>query len=153
METKEYEIKEGSFCENLDSFSDLLKEHWEEVAKNKEVMILSPDRDKYKALEDSGSLKTLIAYSNGVPVGYSVNIVGPHLHYSSLIVGYNDLLFILPEFRNSPLGLKLIRQTEKFMKTLGVSLLLWHAKEGTSLDKILPALRYKTQEIIYSKQL
>lgn len=153
METVKYEIREGTIVDKIPNLFHLFNPHWDEVAKNKQVMILSPDMPKYELLESTGKLKTLLAYANGEIVGYSVNIVDVHLHYNMLKVAYNDILYLTPEYRESPLGLRLIRETERWMKRLDVKLMLWHAKEGTPLAKILPALKYGTQEICFSKIL
>jgi GNAT superfamily N-acetyltransferase len=152
VETHQYKIREG-FIEEVLSQDDLLEDHWDEVAKNKHLMNLKPMVSEYQLLEKSGMLFCLIAEQNGVIVGYSCNITRPHLHYEDLFCCYNDVIFVSKPFRNSPLGLKLIRQTEKLAKDKGCSLMVWHAKKGTSLDQILPRMRYSTHEIVYSKEL
>lgn len=153
METVKFRVEEANFYDLIDELASMFEEHWEEVAKNKSVMVLKPFKEKYKVLQETGQLKTLIGYYGEEVVGYSVNILSPHLHYMDLVVAYNDIIFVKPEYRNSPLGLKLIRETEKFMTQSGAGLMLWHAKENTSLAKILPALRYGVQEICFSKIL
>lgn len=146
-----FEIRVEKF--SLEKVSHLLKEHWEESSRNKEVMVLNPDKEKYIQLENAGNLVTLFAYYDEKVVGYSCNILTNHIHYADLLVAYNDVLFIDKEHRNSPLGLRLIKQTKKAVKEKGVKLLLWHAKENTPLSKILPRLGCSVQEIVYSEQL
>lgn len=147
-----YEIVECSIEEILeDEF--LLEENWEAVAKNKQIMLLSPDREKYLNLSKNNQLICLAAKIDGVMVGYSVNILQYHLHYSNLFFCNNDVIFLCEDLRNTPLGLRLIKQTEKAAKAKGAKLMLWHAKEGTSLDKLLPKMGCKVQDIIYSKEL
>lgn len=131
----------------------LLEEHWNESAKNKHLMILKPDIEKYKLFEQLGAIITLFAYVEDKIVGYSCNIIQPHMHYSDLICAYNDVLFVAKEYRNSPLGIRLIKETEKAVKAKGVKLLLWHAKENTTLAKILPKMGCNLQELIYSKEI
>lgn len=146
-----YEIRVEKF--SLQKVSHLLEEHWEESSKNKQLMVLKPDENKYIQLDESGNLVHLVAYYNNKVVGYSCNILTYHIHYCDLFVAYNDVLFIAKEHRNSPLGIRLIKQTKKAVKEKGVKLLLWHAKENTPLSKILPRLGCSVQEIIYSEQL
>lgn len=153
METQSYRIELGNVSYGLNNFEELFKEHWDEVAKNKSLMVLKPDRERYLGLEASGNLVTLFAYHGDEIVGYSCNIVSTHLHYSDLLCGYNDVLFIREDHRNSPLGLRLIKRTELELKNRGVKLILWHAKQNSTLDKILPRLKCDVQEIIYSKVL
>lgn len=132
----------------------LLTEHWQESARNKHLMVLKPDVDRYADLERAGALLSLVAYDdNNEVIGYSVNIVANHLHYADLRCAHNDVLFIRESHRNSPLGLKLIRETERVAKERGCHLMLWHAKENTALAKILPRTGCKVQEIIFSKEL
>lgn len=153
METQSLKIEIGSYADFKACYDDLLKPHWEESAKNKHLMVLNPDWNRYKFLEDTGGLLTLCAYVEDKMVGYSCNIITNHLHYSDLKTGYNDLIFIHKDYRNTPLGLRLIRRTEEELKKLDVKIMIWHAKEGTSLDKILPRMKCKVQEIMYSKEL
>ena len=61
------------------------------------------------------------------------------------------LLFIKKEFRGSRAGLRLIKETEIHATSLGCKLMLWHAKENTTLAAILPRLKYGVQDIIYSR--
>lgn len=147
------EIKVESSKGKMEQMEELLVEHWDEVARNKEVMILSPDKAAYDMLETTGQLLNLFAYSDGKLVGYSINIVKQHLHYSTLPVCYNDVLFLHKDYRDTPLGLRLINQTEKEAKRIGCKLILWHAKEDTTLAKILPRKGCSVQEIVFSKQL
>jgi len=153
METQKFKIVEQKIMGDIKFFECLFEDHWQEVAKNKKVMILKPDYDKYRFLEESGIMRTLVAYEEDAVIGYSVNFIQPHLHYSDLISCYNDIVFLSKEKRNSPVGLKLLRATEKAAKEWGADMMLWHVKEGTSIDSILPRLGYGVQDIVYSKTL
>ncbi len=153
METQKFKIVEQKIMGDIKFFEYLFEDHWQEVAKNKKVMVLKPDYDKYRFLEESGIMRTLVAYEDDVVIGYSVNFIQPHLHYSDLISCYNDIVFLSKEKRNSPVGLKLLRATEKAAKEWGADMMLWHVKEGTSIDSILPRLGYGVQDIVYSKTL
>lgn len=147
------EIKEISVIEYIDKCDDLITLHWQEIAKNKQLMVLKPNVAMYRNLEESGMLLSLGAYSDGVLVGYSVNTLYNHLHYSDLSMCQNDVLYIHPDFRNTRLGLSLIKETEAKAKEKGVDMMLWHAKENSALDKLMPRLGYGVQDIIYSKGL
>jgi len=146
-------IVETTIADKIEHVPGLLEAHWHESARNKHLMVLKPDVARYQALEASGALLSLVAYVDDAIVGYSVNIVSPHLHYADLLCAHNDVLFVAKEYRESPLGLKLIRDTERAAKARGVHLMLWHAKEGTTLANILPKMGCKVQEIIYTKEL
>lgn len=152
--THEYRVVEEKLGENFDRvLHPLFEDHWEEVARNKELMVLNPDIEKYRALEKVGKLVCVFAYYNDEIVGYSANILDNHLHYKDLVVAYNDVIYIPQEHRNISLGSILIKTTEKVCKEHGANLMFWHAKENTALSSILPHMGAKVQEIVFSKEL
>jgi hypothetical protein len=63
------------------------------------------------------------------------------------------LLFVTEGKRSGRLGLQLIRKTEEAAKERGARLMLWHAKTGTPLEKMMPRLGYGVQDIIFSTQI
>lgn len=145
---------EAPLGDRIDRMQELLVAHWDEVAKNKQVMVLKPDRDRYAYLDEHDGLVCLWALDpDGEVVGYSVSFIGPHIHYADLRVCNNDVLFLREDLRPSTVGLRLIRETEKTARARGAKLMLWHAKQGTSLDKIMPRMGYGVQDIIYSKEI
>ena len=131
----------------------LFEEHYEEIARNKQIMKLKPDEETYRKMESAQQIFILSARQDDVLIGYSVNFVTNHLHYADLKLAQNDLLFISKEHRGGRVGLKLIKETEKHATLLGCKLMLWHAKESTTLAHMLPRLKYGVQDIIFSKEL
>lgn len=147
-------IVEAPLGDRIDDMHELLVAHWDEVAKNKQVMVLKPDRDRYAFLDENNGLLCLWALdADGEIVGYSVNFIGPHIHYADLVVANNDVLFLREDLRPSTVGLRLIRETERVAKERGARLMLWHAKENTALAKIMPRMGYGVQDIIFSKEI
>jgi GNAT superfamily N-acetyltransferase len=152
--THEYRIVEEKLGEDFNKvLHPLFEDHWEEVARNKELMVLNPDIEKYRMTEKAGKLVCLFAYLGDEIVGYSANIIDNHLHYADLVVAYNDVIFIPKEHRNISLGSTLIKETERVCKEHGAKMMVWHAKENTALSNILPFMGAKVQEIIFSKEL
>lgn len=140
--------------EELRALADeLFVAHYEEVALHKDVMKLSPDWDRYFALQESGNLILIAAWVGSTLVGYSVSFILQHPHYSTLTFAQNDLLFVAEEYRRSRVGLQLIKATEMTARARGAKLLTWHAKQGTALEAILPRVGYGLHEIIFSKEL
>lgn len=133
--------------------NDLFKEHYEETALNKSVMKLLPNWEKYFALEQAGMILCLGAFLGDECIGYSINFFTNHMHYKEMFYLQNDLLFVAEEHRKTRVGLDLIRETEKQAFTRGAEMMLWHAKENTSLSLLMPRLGYKVQDIIFSKVL
>lgn len=147
------EIRTSTVSEMLANAGELFEEHWDEIALNKQVMVLKPDEDRYRAMEQAGSLLILAAWEGETLVGYSVNFIVNHLHYADLRLCSNDLLFITRSKRAGRLGLKLIRETEKRAAEMGARLMLWHAKQDTALAVMMPKMGYGVQDIIFSKEI
>jgi predicted GNAT superfamily acetyltransferase len=132
----------------------ILADHWEEVALNKRLMKLEPRWSTYFQMELAGTLFVIGAYEANKLIGYSANIIQPHLHYAGLMVCMNDLLFVLPEYRDKPVGLRLMAQTRVVAKHKGAELMLWHAKPATALAAIMArSKKARVQDIIYSEEL
>lgn len=146
-------IEQISAVERMDEAAPLLVEHWEEVAKLKHLMVLKPNREMYERLEDVGALISVGAFQGDKMVGYSVSIISTHLHYADLYYANNDVLFVAKEHRAGRLGFRLIKETERIAKERGGRLMIWHAKPGTVLDKIMPRLGYGVQDVLYAKEL
>lgn len=149
-----YDITEELIADKIVEHWALITAHWDEVALNKEVMVLKPDLERYAALEAQGLLASLVVRTEaGDIIGYSVNAISQNLHYQDLTVCQNDVLFVHPYHRNSSVGVRLIKATEAMAKEKGAQMMLWHAKDGTPLDALLPFMNYGIQDIIYSKVL
>jgi len=131
-----YTVSEEHPVQLKEEVQGLLLEHWQEVAKHKELMVLDPDWDKYQKLTDEGTMFSLVLRKDGALVGYSANILGPHLHYQGLTVAINDVLYVAPGNRGAA-ALRLMAETRTLAKTKGARAMLWHAKPGTSLSSLL----------------
>jgi len=148
-----FEVRQSSVDEMLGNGQELFAKHWDEIARNKDVMVLKPDEAAYRRMEEAGSLLILAAVKSGRIVGYSVNFIVRHPHYADLMVCQNDLLFIDQAHREGGAGIRLMRRTEQEGKRRGCRLMLWHAKEGTPLAAMLPRMGYGVQDVVFSKQL
>lgn len=147
------EMREMTAAEFLDMAMPLLAEHREELATDKARMILKPDRERYLTLDELGMLMVIGVFKGGELIGYSASIVHANLHYSDLIMCQNDVLFITKAHRKGPLGLKLIRATERMGRERGADIMLWHAKPDTALNDIMPRLGARVQDIIWKVDL
>jgi hypothetical protein len=58
----------------------LTRPHYDEIAKNKELLKLNPDLEKYELLDRSGNLLLITARADGRLVGYFLWIIAPHPH-------------------------------------------------------------------------
>lgn len=137
----------------IDKAWTLLQAHRRELATNPDIMELKPRRDRYEALEAAGMMVALGLFDGDSLIGYSVNVVDANMHYADLVVGQNDVLFVHPRYRKSQDGLALIHATEDAVRARGAQIMLWHAKDGTALQGMMPRLGYRIQDIIFSKVL
>ena len=147
------EIRLCTYDEFIVLADPLFEEHYEEIARNKQIMKLKPNYQLYEALNSTGWLFIYVAMRDDVCIGYSMNIMMHHLHYADLRIAQNDILFVKKEFRGGRLGLRLLKVTEDHARSEGCKLMLWHAKENTALAELLPKLKYGVQEIMYSKEI
>ena len=147
------EIRLCTYDEFVVIADPLFEEHYEEIARNKQIMNLKPNYDLYERLNATGWLFIYVAMQGDVCIGYSMNIIMHHFHYADLRVTQNDVLFVKKELRGGRLGLRLLKATEDHARSEGCKLMLWHAKENTALDKLLPKLKYGVQEFMYSKEI
>ncbi len=131
----------------------LFQEHYEEIARNKGIMVLKPNWPQYYAVEEAGALFVHVAIQADEIIGYSVNFVQHHFHYADMKYCQNDVLFVKNELRGGRVGLRLMKATENHAKSLGCKLMLWHCKPDTPLNEILPRLNYGVQDVIYSKEI
>lgn len=147
-------IRPMSIAQLREQGGALLKAHYDEVAKNKDVMVLDPDWDRYEVMERGGVLVSVGAFGeDGGLLGYSVGFLTTHLHYRGLTYYQNDVLFLAPDARRSRLGLRLIAASEEAAVERGARFVCWHAKQGTALDALLAQKGYGVQDIIYSRRV
>lgn len=151
MITYEYDVPVEEFFKKE---GGILSEHWKEIATNKEKIVLNPDVDKYKLLQEVGVLSNIVAYKDGEMAGYSVIFSQPHIHYMDDVYSYVDVIYVSNKFRNSRIGISLINETEKAAKQKGASVVMYHTKpEHNAIEKILMKKGYKHIENNFGKCL
>jgi GNAT superfamily N-acetyltransferase len=139
----------GIITENL----ELGREHYNEIALNKGVMVYNPDAERFQSIEDQGFLLSVGVFDGDTLVGYTISIIGAHLHYSDLICAFNDMIYVHPNYRRGGVGLRLINETKRLAKERGVQFMTWHAKKDTPLAALLPKLGCKVQDIVFSEEI
>lgn len=132
---------------------DLLQQHWEEIALNKDFIKLNPDWEAYYNLEEAGSLKIFTAREGSKLIGYFVVLCRKHLHYIDHVFAFNDILYVQKDYRKGLVGAKLMKFAERCLKDDGVSVMIVNTKRHKPFDTLLEWLGYKHIENIYSKTL
>ncbi len=138
-----------------DELMPLLKRHYEEIAPWKDVP-LSPDYGRYEALDSIGALKIHTARdASWALIGYHASIVMRGLHYSTVIMAQQDVLWVAPEHRHSRIGSDLLLYAESFLKKNGVNILIQHTKitPGHDLGPYLMRRGYEPLDMLYAKRL
>jgi len=134
----------------------LFREHWREIALNRDVVSLDPDWERYLALEHAGLLHILTVRVSGALVGYVFVCVGPHLHYASTAWAVVDMFWLNPVYRFGWTGVRMMRDLEKGVRNLGAKVLhishKLHVKDGR-VSSIFRRLGYRPIEEIWAKTL
>jgi GNAT superfamily N-acetyltransferase len=129
----------------------LLHAHWLETEES-----LSdgpaPSIEMYQACEDAGLTVAIGVFVDEDMVGYATAFVHRHLHYD-VIHAQHDSMFLLQQYRSGRVGFTLMRMMEIACKEKGARFIAWHAKVGSTFEKLLIARRIAKEESIYLKEL
>lgn len=99
----------------------LFQRHWEELALNRDTILLDPDWDRMFMLEAQGMLHVTTArLSEGALVGYIFNIIGKHLHYRGTVFADIDMFWLDPAYRGGWFAIRWFRENQKLLDRLGV---------------------------------
>lgn len=128
----------------------MLESHREEVSRFGDDIPLDPDWDRYYQLFESDSLCMIGMHQGDKLIGYTVNLMFRHLHYN-FKMGYTDLIYIKPGYRGH--ALRLIKNTERLLKTLGVDIYNITVKPHVDFRKVLEKLGYTFLEYNYIRRL
>ncbi len=131
----------------------LLPLHWEEIALNRDKIKLDVDWDAYQSIRDRNALHVLTVRDDSKLIGYHICIVTPHLHYKSTLHALTDVYYILPEYRKGMTGIKMFKELEKSLRSLGVKKVFTGTKMHLDMGRIFEHLGYNQAEKMYSKYL
>jgi GNAT superfamily N-acetyltransferase len=130
----------------------LLEAHWREIAHDLTIP-LSPDWERYYALQAAGSIRVYTARREGEIIGYAVFIVNRNLHYSTSLQAVQDILFIREDLRRGTLGTRLIKFSEEQLKAEGVQVVVHHIKSKHNWSPLIERLGYSLVDLIYLKRI
>ena len=123
--------------------------HWNEIARNKGLMTLNPDVERYEAIEQK--LLLITARSEGKLVGYFLWIMVNHMHYKHVSVAEEDLHFLLPEFRRGMTGYKFVKAACAAAIDKGAQLLIMREKIGHEHPALMKRLGFNATDISYTR--
>lgn len=128
----------------------LLKQHYDEIALNKDIIKLNPDWEGYARLDNINALRVYTARKNDELVGYFVVIVSKSLHYRDHLFANNDIIFLAKSARKGLTGVKLIKYAIESLAAEGITKLHINTKAHQPFDAILERLNFEEIERVYS---
>jgi hypothetical protein len=104
-----------------DGLEDLIAFNWSEIeAKNDEAPPLDIDWPRYAMLERAGIYRAISVRKASRLIGYNGYFVQPHLRHRTSLWAINDALFIDKDERKGTLGIKLVAESVKMLRSIGV---------------------------------
>jgi GNAT superfamily N-acetyltransferase len=135
----------------------LTRPHWDEIAKNKGLLKLNPDLEKYERLDAGNHLLLVTARADGKLVGYCLWIIIAHPHYKHVHAAEEDLHFLLPEYRSGGrygegrgYGFELLRAARDAAIARGARLLAMREKVCHEHPALMEALGFVPTDIVYT---
>ncbi len=125
---------------------DLLREQYEELTLNKDIIKLNIDWERYFTFENIQILKALGVWSDEQLIGYSIFFVNTHPHYKDALIALNDVIYLNKLYRRGSAGIKLIKESEKMLWALKVDKIVFHCKYDHPLADILKKMGYMDEE-------
>ena len=120
--------------------------HYKEILKNKEILAeyakdclvdgYEPQEQIYENLDKAGLLYCFGAYIEGELLGFVSIIVGVMPHNGKKMATVESI-FVRPRYRQYGAGLQLIIEAGDEAKELGCELIVYSARIGSALDKVL----------------
>jgi len=134
----------------------LLYQHWREIAHYPDIE-LAVDWDSYYRAQAAGMLKIYTARALDVDgenwlVGYAVFVLSRHLHYD-VVNAKQDVLFLLPEYRDQGTGAGLIAFADMSLAAAGASVVYNHVKRAHDFGPLLRRLGYEEIESVWGRRL
>lgn len=133
----------------------LLADHWHEVAHYSDIP-LQPNRELYQRIEQTGGMRIYTAREASALVGYLAVFVAPSLHYASIKMANQDVLYVDQKHRGSRTGVGLIRFAHDALRGEGVTVIFQHVKHKASINigpMLGRLLGYEQVDDIWAKRL
>lgn len=142
-----------SVDEAQEILTDVIREDFENSFSKQLGLVLSPNWDAYRILEQYGVLHGVIAEHDKKPIGYACVTFSRSNHYDALCATV-DALWVLKEFRSkSRVGIMLIKEIEREAKLRNADLINFHFQKCGNLDIILSKYGYLSTDVVMSKRI
>ena len=144
------EIREVS-CDvifNDSAFAKAAEEYASESGNPFIGSVANPNREGYRFIEDAGMWRCCAAYEADKLVGFVAVMALQHFHYGVLVASI-ETLWLSPEHRKGPAGLRLIREAKLIAKDMGAVALYASAPSASRLAVLLDRIATKTDEVFF----
>jgi GNAT superfamily N-acetyltransferase len=135
----------------------LRHEHWEEVGHFKDQPI-DMEWDRYAQIESLGKLRCFTIrsplneeFKESVLMGYAFYLVDFHLHYKTIKVANQDILYVRKKYRG--IGKGFLSWCDEQLKNEGVTTVTQHIKPYFDWGHMAESLGYELAEKIYTRRL
>lgn len=132
----------------VERIADILEElkpihaaHWQETERYRHGIALNPDYQYMINAERSGRFMLFTVRSEGELVGNCMMYLSKSTH-TQRWVAEEDTIFILPEYRQGRLGVRLIRYVEDVLRNMGVTEIRVTVKTVNRVGELLQHLGY-----------
>jgi hypothetical protein len=147
------EIAEEEWPSVRPVISTLWRQHYDEIAEDKDLVPLDPDWDKYDALADRGNLVIVTARRQRELVGYVFSVVDTHLHYKNTLFSMSDIYWLHPACRGGRTAWRLFGHTERVLAGRGVVKMLSNTKLAHDQGRLFGALGWREAERLFVKTI
>lgn len=131
-----------------DDLEAMMYAHWRECAYE---VPLDPDWPLAFTMERCGNLACFGLFSDRELIGYSVFEVSPRIHFKSTRYAFNTGFYIKPKCRRGNAGAKLLVESEKSLRSMGVRKIEFTIPKDSALNAILSKDGYASDETYHSK--
>ncbi len=143
-----YQIEKLEDC--LEDIKKLVDLHWEESGFFKDKVTFAPDYTGYLHLDSNDGLLVVTVRDDHTLIGYSIDFIFRHMHYSNNKTAIKDLLFIVSKYRRGRVVTKLLLTVLETLKGMGVTIHLSNSRPNNGYERLLVALGYTHTENSYS---
>ena len=144
-------IKRVSCTDILDA-EDLLKEYADECSIP-EIGVICPQREIYAHMQSTGLMHSFGVFEEEKLVGFASILLFTLPHYGKKVANVESM-FLAKSHRMGGFGLELMKEIEQFAKERGCSAMLYNARFGSALEKMLTrASNYERTNSVFLRSL
>lgn len=134
-------------------FEFLTREHWNDVAVDKDVHKLAVKWSFYEEMFRLDRMMMIVVRDDGVLVGYFIYMISPTPHYEQVKQATEDSHFILPEYRKRGYGKAMVACAEQDAIVRGATVMKVRTKIHRDNSEFWEGRGFKRIEYVYQKVL